>query len=348
MAKRKAASELKPEPSFEGFAGELGNRFAKIRAGNGLLETFSSVQGRASDQNSTRELPFESTVILDGVRWVFGDAVTEYAEAVDWYQTLERYTSAWYKRLFAFSLHRAYGQRIEEGLFYPKVALTIPPEVFKSKKIVGDIKKMLSGTYQIGNVYGGCLQIEIKPEYLHILPEGAPGLMYMIEYGATNGQTIYGNGVWLVIDNGGLTGSITAYQDGRYIGEVGQSDPQSGMMYIARKIADMIREQTGHVYDPAYFDTQLACDSVPVPGNIVNIAAVRNAAVAHVTERLNRMIEAAGRGRMVQGILQIGGGAAYITLTPHGMPAVIKSPIPRTIGVEGLYQFLVAKYGNTL
>ena len=322
---------------------DLGNAFSSIRADGGIDEDWRSVQARLGTSSQMTAPPFDSTIKLQGEWYVFGQAAYTYASQIEDYTTTDRYTTSWYKRLFAFALHKAYGLRISESPFYPKVVASIPAKEYANDARVALVRDNLVGGYVIGNILDGdALQVVIDPERLTIIPEGLGAYYSMLGAADNGGQSVYSSGQWAVLDLGYLTADLVMFRDGDYMAEKSTSDASYGMQNVAAAVAKYIRGQGGADMPPEYYDGQLACDSVSVNGVSYSIKTPRDMALTALGEGLGRFVTKAARGQSLSGILLAGGGDEFLRhkIKMVGTPPIISVPNARRANVNGAFSLI--------
>ena len=319
---------------------DLGNAYSSVRADGGIDADWRSVQARLGTSSQMTAPPFDSTIKLQNEWYVFGAAAYTYATQIEDYTTTDRYTTPWYKRLFAFALHKAYGLRVSESPFYPRVVASIPAKEYANDARVALVKDNLVGGYVIGNILDGdALQVVIDPENLTIIPEGLGAYYSMLSTADNGGLSVYSSGQWAVLDLGYLTADLVMFRDGNYMPEKSTSDANYGMQEIAATVAKYVRGQGGADMPPEYYDGQLACDSVTVSGKTYAIKAARDTALAALGEGLGRFVAKAARGQSLSGLLLAGGGAEFFRdkIKVAGMPPVITIPNARRANVNGAF-----------
>jgi hypothetical protein len=339
MARKKVVEVTVPSI----LAVDLGNAYCNLAADGGIVADWRSIQGRVSDANRMRDLPFDHIIGLGDAWYVFGEAAYTYApRSLEDFPTTERYTTAWYRRLFAYALHRAYGLRLAEGPFYPKAIVSIPAREFANTRRTEQVRDNLTGPYIIHNTLGSTLQVVMNKEALTIVPEGAGTFFYMLDKHSQNGRSSYAQGTWLVLDLGYLTGDVVGFIDGEYIPDMATSDSQAGMRYVAQRVADFVRSEGGPDIPAEHYDPQLGCDSVIINGLAYNIQKERDDARAALAERIVRFITRIAAGQNLSGILLTGGGAEVMgdLLNLKKLPPLTRVPNPRRANVDGAYSLL--------
>jgi hypothetical protein len=338
------ATELRAATNIGAISTDLGNGYCNIEADGGISSDWRSVQGIASENNRMSDLPFDSAIHFDGAWRVFGEAAATHTNTIEEFATTGRYVSDWYKRMFAFGLHRAYGLRVGESPFYPKVIASVPAQQYANNDRVDQIRSNLVGVYCIGDTQGNQLQVEVTGQNLIIIPEGAGTYYYMIKKGDQQGKSSYGSGVWAVLDIGYLTSDVVMFRKGDYMEDKAASEASLGMRGISTKIAKYIHGKGGPDLRPDHYDIQLGCDSVRVSGTNYDISVVRDRAVAALGEQLGRFIERTTDNENLDGILLTGGGAER--LAPHikidslRKPYMQVVPNARRANVLGAYLML--------
>lgn len=314
---------------------DLGNAFSNLKADHNVSEDWRSIIGLVGNSNQMRNLPFNDSLKLDGSWYVVGDSArTHAANTIEDYPTKDRYTSTWYKRLFSFALLKAYGQRLNEGPFYPKIVSSIPASEYKIKERASAIQAFLKGNYYLETIEGTHLQVCV--DHLLIIPEGAGSFME-----ASSVDSRCHTGTWIVLDIGYLTGDIVVFRSGNYVSDKSASDDTIGVRKIAEAIADYVRGNGGPSLDASIYDPYIDQDCIEISGTTYSIANVRQQTLFNLKERVNRFLTKAGNGENVAGYIITGGGAdRYEQLLETRLP-VIKLPNSRRANVEGGYEYLV-------
>lgn len=346
MAKSKKSVDTQPvlkEATPINFVSvDLGNANCNLRADGGIVADWRSIQGTLSNRRNMNEQPFDSVIKYQDQWYVFGNDARRLASRVADHPSTERYTSEWYKRLFSYSLHRAYGLRINNGLFYPHVVASIPAREYASDTRVDSVIKNLSGEYVIENTLGGQLQVVVNPENLTIIPEGAGTYFHMLNQGDNNGRAMYAEGLWFIVDIGYLTTDIVAFQDGEYLPELATSDPSLGMRFVAEQIARHVVSRGGPNLDPSNYDEDLSCEAKIVNGTAYKIAGTRESALNELGESIAHLLQRVATDRNVAGVVQGGGGSTYLSrrIKARNLPVIIEAPNSRRSNVEGGYSLI--------
>lgn len=316
---------------------DLGNAYSNMRADGNVAADWRSIIGRVSDANRMRELPFDWTIGVDDTVYVFGDkAMTYAASSIEDFPTKDRYTSGWYRLLFTCALHKAYGLRLQEGWFYPKVIASIPASEFKIVKQVERIKANLIGEYCIQTTRNSDLKVMIKPENLIIIPEGAGSYYWTVKQ-----DTRTANGVWMVLDLGYLTGDIVMFRDAEYIADKSASDSSIGVRKVSEAIVNFIRGEGGPDLDPSVIDGHwFDAETYQASGAFYNIKHARAQALQEVGDRIARFLKKAATGLNISGVILTGGGSEFLMPYIDTQLPVRISANPRRANVEGAYQMI--------
>lgn len=320
---------------------DLGNGYCNLRADGGIDCDWRSVQGRLSDATRYGDLPFDDVVDIDGVWWAFGGAAYTYApRTLEDFPATNRYFSAWYKRMFTYALHRAYGVRLGEGVFYPRVVLSIPAGLFANDDVVKRVKDHLMGDYRIGTTRGTDLHVGIVAGNLQIIPEGAGSY---IAAASTLTEKGLGNGLWFILDVGYLTSDIVAFRDGDYAPDLSSSDPAAGMRYVAAAVARKLHAAACNEARPEDIDPYLDCEAITLNGKAYPIGEYRAAAIHSLSDRIGGFITRNLSGQNLTGIVLTGGGAKTVQADLEqiaGLPNIVAAPNPRRANVEGGYMLI--------
>lgn len=336
---RGAISQAPPQATLiRAISLDLGNAYCNLMADGPVVSDWRSVQGRVSDSRGLKELPFDDVIQIQDTWYVFGEAAYTYApRTLEDFPATNRYTSKWYKRLFAFALHRAYGLRLADGPFYPAVILSIPASHYSNDLVVEKIRENLIGPYFLVNTHGQATQAVIDSAGLRIIPEGAGSFL-----AAAAANRNLESGLWFVLDIGYLTSDIVAFRDGDYAPDLATSDSEAGMSRVAKAVARFIVGVTGVELRAADIDPQLHCPSIEINKEMIDIQDVKRTAVVTLGERIARFVMQASAGQNLSGLLLTGGGAELLrdAIQIPGLPIPIVAPNPRRANVEGAYKLL--------
>ncbi|HRE48801.1 MAG TPA: ParM/StbA family protein [Aggregatilineales bacterium] len=335
MGKKQTAARTLPHPTeIQAISLDLGNGYCNLMADGGISADWRSVQGRLSDATRFNDLPFDDVINISGVWWAFGaGAYTYAARSLEDFPATNRYFSEWYKRLFTYALHRAYGVRLGEGIFYPRVVLSIPAGIFANEDVVQRVKESLAGDYQIGTTRGSELRVKIEDGNLQIIPEGAGSYIAT----ATQNQIVQ-SGLWYVGDGGYLTFDVIAFRDGDYAPDLSVSDAAAGMRYVAAAVSRKLHAAAGNEVRPEDIDPYLTCDAITINGRAYPIGEHRATAICQLVERVAGFITRSMSGQNLTGIILTGGGAEVLRtgLEQALVPlTVIVAPNPRRANVLG-------------
>ena len=123
-----------PSPLKFDLAVDLGNSGTKIRATNNQSIAFRSILGHLSNANQMGKWPVKDVMFFEGRWWVAGEAAYTYApQGIQENTTVARYTSSWYRTLFAFSLHKALHTYAGQGEIHPRIISSLPAEIYKDR-----------------------------------------------------------------------------------------------------------------------------------------------------------------------------------------------------------------------
>ena len=325
---------------------DLGNAYANGRADNGLAFDYRSIIAPLGDANRLNWTKAdEDSVIKYGDQWyVFGDrAYTLAPDTIEEYPTVNRYTSTWYKVLFAAALHRAFVARIGEGIIYPRLIVSIPAALFKSKGEAERVKANLIGEYRIDNVMGSTLAVNILPNKIVIVPEGIGTFFQFVFGGGQNEQ--FKTGTWVIADSGYLTLDAVFVRDSAYMPELAQSDEKTGISVVSEKLREYVRENARVRLDRATIDRGLECDSITVNEKPVNISALKQKAFTALAARAAKLVETWAAGQNLRGVILTGGGAPYLYpyMESANLPKIFLAQNPRRANVEGAYLYLTSE-----
>lgn len=318
---------------------DLGNAYSNVVADGNVNSDYRSIMGQVSNSSQLRKLPSESSIQIDGVWYVFGEATLTFAESnAEDFTTKDRYTSAWYKRLFSFAVYKAYENRVEEmsnnHIFYPRIISSIPASEFKNPGRVAQIKKHLLGDYSIGIVDEFTLKVVVTDKNLIVIPEGAGSYYSMLSSDPSSNK--YSVGIWAIVDFGYLTGDVIVFNSGEYIADRSMSSDDIGVKHIAEVVQDYVYPITGLDLDTIAYDVDLTCSEI----RGVDITKIKQATLSEMGTRINKFIARATHGLNVSGVILSGGGTElympYIKL-PF---AIAITPNPRRANVEGAYIML--------
>lgn len=332
-----------PAPTpMQAVALDLGNAYCVLTASGGITATWRSVQGRISDAKRLKDLPFEDVLKFGETWYVFGEKAYTYAPRnLEDYPAKNRYTSPWYKRLFTYALHRAYGLRVPtDETMSPRVILSVPASLYSNEPIVQNIRRNLIGSHEIHTTFDTCLKVEIVPDDLVVIPEGAGSF---IAAASVEGGGALNHGLWFVLDVGYLTTDLIVFRDGEYVPDFAMSDDAAGISEVAKTVARHVAGVTGVDLDPVDIDPQLQCESIIVNSLTVPIKEVRDMGLMALGERIGRLVLQASAGQNVTGVLLTGGGTDHVRnyIAAAGLPTITRTANPRRDNVDGAFKMLV-------
>lgn len=342
MSKKKNSSAaVLPAPTeIDSISLDLGNAYSNLMASGGLSCDWRSIQGRLSDATRLKELPFDHCIQIGGSYWVFGAAAYTWCpRTLEDFPATNRYFSDWYRRLFLYALHRAFGLRLSEGVFYPRVVLSIPAGLYSNEDVVAKVRDTLVGRYCIGTTVGTELHIVVNRDTLQIIPEGAGA--YIACASAANGA-VFQQGLWYVVDVGYLTSDIVAFRDGDYVPDLSNSDPAAGMRYVSAAVARKLHAATDVDLKPEEIDPYLHCDAMTINSVSYPISEYRTGALTNLGTRIAGFVQRNSAGLNLAGIILAGGGADYVRdyISGTGLPAIHAAPNARRANVEGAFSLI--------
>lgn len=336
-----------PTPN-DNLAIDLGNAYSNLRGDNGLALDYRSIMaplGSAARVGKWGEDDYQSVIGLGGSWYVTGDRCYTLApDGIEEYPTVNRYTSTWYRVLFASALHRAFAARISEGVIYPRLIASIPAALFRNQAEVDKVRANLIGDYRIENVTGSALNVSIQDRKIVVIPEGIGTYFTFAFGGGHNAQFL--SGTWAIVDSGYLTLDAVFVRDGDYMPELSRSDEKTGISIVSEKIREGAFNQTRTRLDRATIDRALECDILTVNQQTINLKDYKEKNFAALANRAARLIESWAAGLNLQGIILTGGGASY--LYPHlesgeALPKIYLAQNPRRANVEGSYLYLTSE-----
>jgi hypothetical protein len=346
MAKKTAQPSVKAPPSLKEtphyLACDLGNAYSNIRSDNGVAADWRSIQAPLTTNTRLAELPINHVIKYEDEWWATGELCYTLApESLDENLNLNRYTTPWYRRLFAFALHKAFYKSVGVEVVYPHVISSIPAGPFKSPATVKAVENSLKGDYEIGNVHGGTLYVSVPK--VTVIPEGI-GTYFGYIFGPGNNKQ-FESGTWMIADFGYLTLDAVFVRDGEYIADLAKSDSLTGMSMVAEPIKDSILSETGVELDRAQIDKAMECDVIEVNSRPKNISLIRESTLSQLGKRAASLLEQWSRRANLNGIIATGGGAKYIY--PHiisdVLPPMMLAQDPRRANVDGAYLYITAE-----
>jgi len=224
--------EERPLASFD-----LGNATTKIKTAT-VEDDFRSIAGRLSRSRAFNPRADKTPLAFtfDGETLAFGD---ECRDVIDGepsaFTDMSRYTTGFYRKLFAAALWRSFRDVATEGIVYPVIACSIPVSEYADGK-ADDVKKNIQGTYELHGLDGVTLRVEIQPSEVFIIPEGAGSYF----------QALYATGSGLasrevaVIDIGYYTTDLTIWNKGNYVTGSARS-AKHGVRQVAAAVHHFLR-----------------------------------------------------------------------------------------------------------
>lgn len=330
------------EETYRYMACDLGNAYSNIKSDNGVAVDWRSITAPLSKSTRLADWPIDHVVKYKDEWWAAGEICYTLAPGtIEENLNMNRYVSEWYKRLFAFALHKAFYKLAGHEVIYPRVISSIPAVLFKMQDQVKKVQENLIGDYEIGNVFGGTLMVTVPKVIL--LPEGI-GTYFGYLFGPGNNSQ-YQAGTWMIADFGYLTLDAVFVQDGEYIADMAKSDSQTGMSTVAEQIQEFVYSKTGVELDRAQADKAMECDIIEVNTKKINISVVRETALARLGKRATQFIEEWSRRANLSGVIITGGGAkyAYSHIASDVLPPLSQASNPRRANADGAYLYITTE-----
>lgn len=315
-------------PSIEWVVMDLGNGYSKMMcSGIDKPLRWRSVQGHVGHKTRLNSLPQDWTIRWRGTYFVFGEqAYTESANSIEDFPTTDRYTSEWYKRMFGFALHKAFGLRVSQQVsdfpFMPEIVASVPAKEYSNPARLEAIRENLSGLYKIETVLGTMTEIDVNEANLTLIPEGAGSFLYMTAQGHPNME----QGLWAVLDLGYLTGDIVFFKDGAYVADSSDSDDKLGMINISERVTESIRGQGGPSLSAAEIDPIVNDPCITISGVPYTVADAYQAAMTDLGNRVTSFLNKKCAGKNISGVLLTGGNvanqASFIALSRLPTPLI--------------------------
>jgi hypothetical protein len=347
MAKKSSAAAVPvtipvQKETYHYLACDLGNAYSNIKSDNGVAVDWRSIMAPLSASTRLADWPIEHVIQYEEEWWASGEICYTLAPGtIEENLNMNRYTSTWYKRLFAFALHKAFYKEAGREIVYPRIISSVPAGIFKISQQVKAVQENLIGDYEIRNVYGGTLMVTVPKVIL--LPEGI-GTYFGYLFGPGNNSQ-YQTGTWMVADFGYLTLDAVFMRDGEYIADMAKSDSQTGMSIVAEQIQEYVQAEAGVELDRAQIDKAMECDMIEVNRKPLNISTIRETALEKLGRRATGLLEQWSRRANLNGIIITGGGAKY--QYPHiasdVLPPLSVAINPRRANADGAYLYITAE-----
>ncbi len=346
--RRKTVEAYDPAASFD-----AGNGFLKWVADNNIRGSIRSIHAEETIASQLDGLPYESTITWQGKTYVFGNEGRAAAAGnMNEFTSYHRYTSEWYKCLFAYALFRAFGARqsnqspIYSGVIYPWIVSSIPAKMHANPKDLARVKKYLVGEYIIGTKQEGLeFHICISPDHLNILPEGAGTYMNLaLGSGGHRSTAAYQNGTVCICDIGYGTTDATLYHDKRYVADSAKSY-RIGVQIVAEQI---LREVLPGTADLSAHDVDdvMNCPTYTYMDTPYPIENVREQTLTRLGKSLGNWLTQVVAGHNVHSVVLTGGGAElFARYIPNDLAigTIEVAHDCRTANVDGAYLWLKAQ-----
>lgn len=338
-----ATVQTNPANDADNISLDMGNAYTNVQSDGAIALDYRSIMAPLSTSNRLGDLPVENVINYEGQLWAVGDACYTLApNAIQENPTVNRYTSAWYKRLFAFALHKTLYKRAGQEIFYPRIISSVPAELFRNQDETAAIAANLCGHYEIGNTFGGQIIVDVLPRRLVLIPEGVGTYFGLVFGGGNNAQ--YKTGTWMIADSGYLTLDTVMLRDGEYIADASRSDERTGLSSVADKLRDFVFTRSRTRLDRASIDNAMQCATITVNTNVINVEQARTDALIELGKRASLLLEQWSAGHNLSGIIFTGGGAEYLFqhITSSMLPPLTLAARPRRANVEGAYTYIVS------
>lgn len=326
---------LNPLASFD-----LGNAGSKIKTADMATE-FRSIAGRLSRNTMFGEIKSPLAFTFDGESLVFGDDSRDLIDGEPIaYTDMSRYTDGFYRVLFAAALWRSFAHLATEGVIYPIIVCSIPVSEYADGK-VDEVKQNVQGAYAIDGIgvnEGKTLHVNVKPENLIIIPEGA-GAYFQALY--TPGSTIASREV-AIIDIGFYTTDLVIFNKGSYVAGSARS-AKHGVRNVAESVYRHLKKSARYEGDLWAVDSTLEDGSVMIATKCHNFAEVRDQAYGELLNDVTAFYRSNKGSRTPGAVILSGGGALGVyswlsdSLKDDGWRT---SSDPRRANADGAFMFL--------
>ena len=292
------ALEEHPLASFD-----LGNAGAKIKTIS-IAEEFRSIAGRLSRNRAFGDIKSPLVFTFDDETLVFGDEARDLIDGEPIaFTDMSRYTTGFYRKLFAAALWRSFRHIATEGIVYPTIACSIPVSEYADGK-ADDVKKNIQGTYEIHGLDGITLHAEIQPTNVIIIPEGAGSYF----------QALYAPGSGLasrevaIIDIGFYTTDLTIWNKGNYVTGSARS-AKHGVRQVATAVYQFLRLKYAYEGDLWAVDSALDAGCIDVGNKCRGFAEERDNAYADLLNDVFAFYRSSKGSRTPGAVIISGGGA---------------------------------------
>jgi plasmid segregation protein ParM len=316
---------------------DLGNASAKIATAT-LKTDFRSIAGRLSRARRFGDLKSPLVFSFEGETLVFGDEARDLIDGEPVaYTDMTRYTSGFYRKLFAAALWRAFQDIAPEGVVYPTVVCSIPVIEYAAGR-ADEVRKNICGSYVIEGYNGKTLYAHVKASEIVIVPEGAGSYFQAISAG--NGL---GAQEVAILDIGFYTTDLTIFNQGNYVAGSARS-AKHGVRQVADAVHYNLVARHDYEGDLWAVDNVLEVGEINIANQCVQFREVRDQAFQNLVADLLTFYRSSKGSRSPAAVLLSGGGAtgAYSFL-PDDLRAQgwgIVPGDPRRANVDGAFLFL--------
>lgn len=316
---------------------DLGNANAKVKTADVSAE-FRSIAGRLSRSQRFSELHTKLVFTFDGETLVFGNEARDLIDGEPVaYTDMSRYTSGFYRKLFAAALWRSFQHRAKDGVIFPTIVCSIPIMEYANGK-ADDVKQKITGPYVIDGLDGVSLYATVKPENLLIIPEGAGSYYNALAAGSGLGsQTV------AILDVGFYTTDLIVFNRGNYVPGAARST-KHGVQQVADAVYQHLFKNEHYNGDLWAVDNALDTGTIEIANRCVGFTDQRDDAYADLTDDLLTFYYSSIGSRTPGSVLLSGGGANNTfkflpaNLQTEGWRVISKDP--RRDNIDGAYQFL--------
>jgi hypothetical protein len=316
---------------------DLGNATAKIATAC-LKTDFRSIAGRLSRSRRFGDLKSPLVFSFENETLVFGDEARDLIDGEPTaYTDMTRYTSGFYRKLFAAALWRAFQEIATQGVVYPTIVCSIPVIEYGAGK-ADEVRKNVAGSYAIEGHDGKTLYAHVKASEIVIIPEGAGSYFQALSIGnGLGGQEV------AILDIGFYTTDLVIFHQGNYVAGSARS-AKHGVRQVADAVHYYLTAQHGYEGDLWAVDNALESGEISIANQRVRFHEPRDEAFYNLTADLLTFYRSSKGSRSPAAVLLSGGGARGVwpflpdDLRSQGWDIVPGDP--RRANVDGAFQFL--------
>ncbi len=316
---------------------DLGNAGTKIKTTD-IATEFRSIAGRLSRSRTFGEIKSPLVFTFDGETLVFGDEARDLIDGEPVaYTDMSRYTDGFYRKLFAAALWRSFRPQAAEGVLYPVVACSIPVSEYADGK-ADEVKRNIAGPYVIDGLDGITLHVNILPENMVIVPEGAGSYF----------QALYAPGSGLaarevaILDIGFYTTDLIVFNRGSYVTGSARS-AKHGVRQVALAVHQYLRQAFNYEGDLWAVDSALEAGCMDIGSSCRGFADQRDDAYANLLDDIFAFYRSNKGSRTPSAVILSGGGAEGVykflpdSLRDEGWRVATN---PRRANADGAFMFL--------